>query len=118
MTITNLDLSQFTGTEQYYRHYLGLNYTDGIRYLAEEAGAFWLIDAIASYQTKGFLKDPDLLHFQLWELQVKDNTATLTCKKDSNKESVVSQFIEFTDFPLESIKLYVVDKVLMLPSEY
>ncbi|MFM6209871.1 DUF6876 family protein, partial [Planktothrix sp.] len=32
--ITLSDLSQFTGTETWYRHFTGLLYTDGIQYLA------------------------------------------------------------------------------------
>ena len=48
-TISESDLSQFIGTENYYRHWTGHGvYTDGVKYLAEKAGAYWLIDAILS----------------------------------------------------------------------
>ena len=42
-------LSQFTGTEKYYR--IGRKHllTDGTKYLAEEAECFWMMDAIASH---------------------------------------------------------------------
>lgn len=51
MTTKQLDLSPFTGTEHWYKHWLGgLLYTDGVKYVADQAGAYWLIDAIASYQ--------------------------------------------------------------------
>ncbi len=43
------ELAQFTGTEQYYKHLGGLVYTDGVKYLAEKAGSYWLLDIIASY---------------------------------------------------------------------
>lgn len=37
--ITPSDLSQFTGTTQYYRHWTKrLLYTDGVQYFAERAG--------------------------------------------------------------------------------
>jgi hypothetical protein len=46
------DLSQFTGTETWYRHPLVRNtlYTDGIKYLITKAFAYWLIDEIAFQQ--------------------------------------------------------------------
>ena len=43
------DLAQFTGTERYYRLNRKCLLTDGTKYLAEAAGAFWLMDAAASY---------------------------------------------------------------------
>jgi hypothetical protein len=42
-------LAQPTGTERYYRISRRCLPTDGTRYLAEQAGAFWLMDAAASY---------------------------------------------------------------------
>jgi hypothetical protein len=114
-----LNLHQFTGTENYYRHLLGIVYTDGVQYLAQEAGAYWLIDAIASWQIDPvILKDWMLQEIQFWKLQVNsDNSAVLSCERDTD-DVVLTQDIPFTDFPLESIKLYLNHKVLMLPSEY
>ncbi|MFM7008029.1 MAG: DUF6876 family protein, partial [Betaproteobacteria bacterium] len=42
-------LTQFTGTERYHRLNRKCLLTDGTKYLAEAAGAFWLMDAAASY---------------------------------------------------------------------
>ena len=110
-------LAYFTGTQNWYKHWLGLLYTDGIKYLVEEAQCYWLIDAIASYQTRKFLQDEDLRDFQIWRLEVKDNAGTLICERDTDNE-VLRQTIPYTDFPLAEIKLYLSQKVLMLPSEY
>lgn len=132
--ITLSDLSQFIGTETWYRHFTGLLYTDGIQYVAEQAEAYWLIDAVASYQFK-LKRDEYLAKFQVWMLSVvgegereypfllpKDGyKAELTCWADTPKEGLkppVIQQIEYTDFPLSEIKLYVSGGVLMLPSEY
>jgi hypothetical protein len=41
-------LAQFSGTERYYRIHPGLLATDGAKYLADEAGAYWLLDIIWS----------------------------------------------------------------------
>lgn len=44
------DLSQFTGTQSYYFHpmYPWLKYTDGVRFLLREAGAYWLLDKLGT----------------------------------------------------------------------
>ncbi|MEM7591373.1 MAG: DUF6876 family protein [Cyanobacteria bacterium P01_A01_bin.83] len=121
MTITHYDLRQFTGTENYYRHSLARNYlyTDGEQYLAEKAGAYWLIDAIVFNQMEQqFSSNPELASFQCWTLKVaEDNSATLTCD-DGNKNIVFTQEIAFTDFPLKEISLWLENKVLLLPSEH
>lgn len=48
------ELDQFIGgAAQWYRHPLNRKalYTDGVKYLAEKAGAYWLVDDIcAAYQ--------------------------------------------------------------------
>lgn len=115
--LTQSDLDQFTCTEQHFKHFTGLLYTDGIRYLAENAGAYWLIDVIGSYQRQ-LNKTVRLAEFQLWKLEVVESRGLLTCRSDSNEKPVVSQEIEFTDFCLESIKLYVENGCLLLPSEH
>jgi hypothetical protein len=44
MTLTTADLSHFTGTNQYYRHWaMRLVYTDGVKYIADDADAYWLL---------------------------------------------------------------------------
>ena len=120
------ELAHFTGTESY----TNLRYpwlrtkfllTDGTKYLAETAKAFWLMDAIASHQTnRQIAAEP----FQVWELTVNDKReAVLTCS-DGNKAILVRQDIPATDFPLEKITLYVEQsdylggRVVMLTSEY
>ena len=97
-----------------------LVYTEGVQYMAERGGAYWLIDAVASYQPDNRITSrPDLVDFQLWELAVaKDKSATLTMRGDSDQPAVITQEIPFTDFPLAQIKFYVCNGTLMLPSEY
>ena len=62
-TITKADLNQFTGTECYYPHWTKkLVYTDGVKFVADVAEAFWLIDLVASYQ-------PLKVAFQVWKFR-------------------------------------------------
>ena len=42
-------LAHFTGTQRYYRITLRHLLTDGTKYVAEAAGAFWMMDAVASH---------------------------------------------------------------------
>jgi len=115
------DLIQFCGSAEAYRHWTKrLVYTEGVQYMAEHGGAYWLIDAVASYQPdKRITSRPDLVDFQLWQLAVaQDKSAVLTMRGDSDQPAVITQEIPFTDFPLTQIKFYVCNGTLMLPSEY
>lgn len=118
--ITQSDLAQFTGTTQWFQHWLKrFTHTDGIKYLADQGNAYWLIDAIASHQTKELLSDEMLKEFQIWRLVVnlEDKTAKLVCERDTD-DVVVTQNIPYTDFPLSEVKVYLIEEVLMLQSEY
>jgi hypothetical protein len=80
-TLTKSDLAQFTGTENWYRHGMvrDVLYTDGVRYVAQTAGAYWLIDEIAFGQRGN--KRVAAEGFQLWKLKVNpDHTARLACE--------------------------------------
>lgn len=125
--LTQADLSQFIGTEHYYRHFLPrIVYTDGVRFLAEKAKAYWLIDAIASHQINPKIRrNPSLQEFQVWKFGRQGEEWILVCY--DNDTPVVIQKIEYSDFPLDEVTLYLglgetekdgILKVIMLPSEY
>ena len=87
-------LSQFTGSEHWYRHGLvrSILFTDGAKYVADAAGAYWLLDEIALAQC--FVKAVAAEEFQVWKLTVKpDNAATLTCE-DGNTNVGFTKAIE------------------------
>lgn len=109
--ITEAELNQFTGTEKWHRHWMGLLYTDGVEHLAEKAKAYWLLDVIFSYKRK----EP----FQLWEIKLDGKGGcVVTMREDSDRKAKVTQKIPYTDFPLQELKLYLTGGVLLLPSEY
>ncbi len=110
-------LVQFTGTSNWYRHGLvrDVLYTDGARFVAEHAGAYWLLDEIAlaqAYDSK-VASEP----FQLWCLKVTGREGELTCE-DGDGNRIAAKLIPFTDFPAPGINFYCCDKTIMLPSEY
>lgn len=110
------------GNGDYYTHSLVRNvaFTDGVKRMADIAGAYWLIDAVVSYLT-GMLHE----EFQVWTLTVAERVATLTCD-DGNGNILVTQSIKYTDFPVDEIVLYLEHGslgmvnwcwILMLPTE-
>ena len=111
-------LAQFTGTEAYHRTHPGLLATDGAKYLADEAGAYWLLDIVWSVLSK--ITDD----FAVLELSVQqDRRAGVVIHDGREPEtSYHKQEIAWTDFPLPSAKLYLqqnaTEFVVMLPGEY
>ena len=86
------------------------------QYVADTCGAYWLLDEIALLHRFGKCVAGE--KFQVWTLTVHpDHTAALVCE-DGNSKKVFSEVIEFTDFPMDSITLWCVDKTILLPSEY
>jgi hypothetical protein len=110
-------LTFFTGTERYYRISRRHLLTDGTKYLAENAGCFWMMDAIASHLSEIGTSD----WFVQVRVNVKDSRATIIYDDGNGKEHA-RQDIPYTDFPLDMITLYACwngeNWVIMLPSEY
>ena len=88
--------------------------TDGVIALAEAAGCYWFLDIIGSYQTNKKL-DPA---FQVWKLTVNHEDRTGVVHGYNDTELIITQEIPFTDFPLDEVKLFLMDGVILLPSEY
>jgi hypothetical protein len=115
--LSEADLSQFTGSEHWYRHALNRHvvFTDGAKHAADEGGGYWLLDVIAVAQR--YEKRVAAERFQVWKLAVRpDRTATLTCE-DGNYNTVYTQQLEFTDFPAPEVTLWFENNTIYLPSE-
>lgn len=116
-------LGQFTGSETFTRHGLARSVlmTEGVVFLADKAGAHWLTDAVVSYLHEARVRAEE---FQVWKLTVdrSSQTALLAMSDGNSQQALVSQRIEYTDFPLDEITLWLVvsgdHRVLMLPQEY
>ena len=113
-------LRNFHGTEQYHRitTFGGLQATDGVAWLVENAECYWLMEDIGIYQMDRKIRgNPELQDFQVWKLTVKDSVGTLTCE-DGNDNVVLTHHVSWTDFPLPVIVIWVENKVLLLPTEH
>jgi len=134
---TNLlsELRHFIGHLQRYRH--GFNrqviYTPGVQYLAEEAEAYWLIDAIASHIgspafNAACQKDDRIKYLHYWCLEVtEDSKAVLRAMIESSEppfapKAFITQQIPFTDFPFREFNLWAgfdgTHWTIYLPSEH
>jgi hypothetical protein len=111
-------LAQFTGSTNFYRHGLvrEVLYTEGVEYVGEAAGAYWLLDEIALAPRYVIpIKSED---FQVWDLKVEaDQSAILTCG-DGNGLEVYSKPLPFTDFPEPGIRFFYANWAIHLQSEY
>jgi hypothetical protein len=114
--MTDLDLSQFTGTEAYHRTFMfnpALVHTDGVQYFAETAGCFWFLDIVATEVYPLTKKEP-FLSIKLW---VNGGEASITVE-DGDLNPVFVKGIEHTDCPDGEYQFFLTDNVLMLTSEY
>jgi hypothetical protein len=118
-TLTLADLNNFTGSEHWYRHGMVRNvlFTDGAKYVADKAGAYWLLDEIAFAQRGE--KSVAAEEFQVWKLTVDlgKSSGTLICE-DGNGNAVFEKPIPFTDFPLPELSLWFTNNTIYLPSEH
>jgi hypothetical protein len=115
--LTAGELSQFTGSETFYRHAINRKcvYTEGVQYMAEKAGAYWLLDEILLIQPyEAALKAED---FQVWTLSVDADESAQLCT-DGNDRQLYAKRIPWTDFPLPRIELWFANNTLYLPSEH
>ena len=111
------ELRQFIGSTEFFRHFTNaIIYTEGVRHLATRARLYWLIDLIASLQTRA-LRDRALREFQLWELRVTNGKGVVICSRDSEDEAFRVP-LKTCDSALDYVRLYVENGTLLLPSEH
>jgi len=113
------DLHMYTGTEHHYRHISGFKYTDGVQYVANEAGAYWLLDKILFLMREKKFQTTALQEYTFWTLKVdlEKKSGVLTAD-DGNGKEIHREEIEYTDFPEPEIKVWFEYGVLILPSEH
>jgi hypothetical protein len=110
------DLKSFTGGDGYYRHALFRKfvYTEGVQYLAENAGAYWLLDFIFAKQSAAIAAQ----EFQVWTIKLLPAGGASITVGDGNGNRVARFQIPYTDFPLDGFSLWLIGGTLLLPSEY
>ena len=110
------ELATHTGSPERFRHSTKcFVYTSGVRSLARDADAYWLLDAVAS-----LCRNPNLrrAEVQVWTLTVHSNRSAVLIVTDRDEIELLRHTILYTDFPLDRISLLLIDRTLLLPSEY
>lgn len=111
-------LSTFHGTSEWHRYsgaFFPFTYTDGVAFLIEQCKCHWMLDILASYQfDQKVRKEP----FQVYEFTKHNDDSLTIVIEDGNNNELARQEVEFTDFPLDEITLWLVNRVALLPSEY
>ncbi len=111
----NDSYQQFNGTDHYYSHWLGFKMTDGVMQLANDYQCHWFIDIIASYQ--GYKKFK-ANRFQVWKLKRIQDARFWVIAEDGDNNKIGEQLVPFSDFKDDDLTMWLVDGVILLPSEY
>lgn len=111
----DIDLQQFRGgTHDRYQCRVNSRviFSGGVRYLAEKANAFWLVDTIGSYLVPEVLRsaiqrDGRIRFLHFWQLRVReDQSAVLSALVDTGEPPFVVQKIAYTDIPLREVDIW------------
>ncbi|MBP0904265.1 DUF6876 family protein [Mariniflexile gromovii] len=115
-------LQQFCGSTRFFQlPLIQTRFTDGVHYLAEKAGCFWLVtdaSVIAkSLMDKSYFVTIDFKRLSKAEQEEQGCEAIITYG-DGNDTILETHRYNVTDFPLDALRLFFVNNTLMLPSEY
>lgn len=85
------ELKQFYCSERFFRNPLfpKFVYTEGVQYLAEQAGAYWLIDYVFSNQYDLY---STIEEFQVWKIKVAEDNTAVIAVEDGNISSRTELF--------------------------
>lgn len=116
-----------TGSEEWFRYSplcRDLIVSENFKRFAEAAECFWLIDIVASAlrckPSACRLRAEPLV---VWRFErLADDSCVVTAARDSKESPIFRQVIEFSDFPRDSFRFYVIEECgnfkLMLRQEY
>ncbi|WP_211299248.1 DUF6876 family protein [Methylovulum psychrotolerans] len=110
-----LALDQYIGTENWYHHSLlkKFLYTDGAQFFFQETESYWLLDLIT------FEYFPLLQHEPFLSIVVESESQQCKiCVDDGNGNVLATKHISFSTLISGIWKFYLIDNVLMLPTEY
>ena len=112
------NLEEFIGTVNYYR--VGITpivVTEGVKYFADTCECYWLLDDICI----NLYKKHQQLGYLFVDIEVnKRHTAHITTRQDENMPIVYEKKIRDVCeiIPVGSYKIWLMNNVLLLPSEY
>lgn len=112
------DLERFIGSEKYYRAgFSPIVVTDGIKYFADKCECYWLLDEICL----GLFRLHQQLGYLFIDIEVnKRHTVHVTVRQDRDEPIVFNKKIKDLCgiIPVGTYQFYLMNNVLLLPSEY
>lgn len=112
------NLEQFYGTENYYK--LGLTpiiATDGVKYFADTCECYWLLDEICY----GLFKKHQELGALFIDIEAKkSHSIHIVAREDKDMPIIFEKSIRdiCKVIPVGTYKIWLINNVLLLPSEY
>ena len=112
------EYAQYYGTLNYYKGWLGVSLTDGVKYVSDNGYSWLVTDCIsvikAHKKVKEYLKEQTFL---VVELILKEGKKALMRITDGNNNILYEQKYDYTDAKKE-FKMFFCNNVLMLNGEY
>lgn len=111
------ELEQFYGTENYYRISPFAPYvlTDGVKYLADKAQCYWLVNDIICNKLNTDLKDEEFIVIKT----TKTDNGVVVNYEDGNKNKLYKETYPYSTLPDDGeFTLWFENNVIYLPSEH
>ena len=112
------DLGQYYGTENYYG-IMGVNVTDGIKYIMANGYSWFVTDMIAVIicSQKEYPKVYENREFLSVKLKV-DGTKAIATIDDGNGNILYTQKYDYTNAKVKELTLFFINDVMLLSGEY
>ncbi|MBO7732197.1 MAG: hypothetical protein J6S67_06585 [Methanobrevibacter sp.] len=115
------ELANFYCSESYYKANIFSNIviTEGVRYFCDICSCYWLLDEAIIYALRELGKKYSFLIVE-FKVTNKRGTTYIEVKEDSNTELLFRRRTKdlLHKIPIGEYKFYLIDNVMLLPSEY
>ena len=115
------ELNNFYGSMAYYKANIFSNIviTEGVRYFCDICECYWLLDEAIIYALRELSKKYSFLIVE-FKVTNKRGTTYIEVKEDSNTELLFKRRTKdlLNKIPIGEYKFYLIDNVMLLPSEY
>lgn len=115
------ELNNFYGSMAYYKANIFSNIviTEGVRYFCDICECYWLLDEAIIYALRELSKKYSFLIVE-FKVTNKRGTTYIEVKEDSNTELLFRRRTKdlLNKIPIGEYKFYLIDNVMLLPSEY
>lgn len=113
------ELKNFTGSETFYRILGNTVITEGVKYFADKAEAYWLIqDIVINCKMHNELKNEGFISIKAYKPLDLMKDGILVAYEDGNYKELYSQYYPNSKLPKGEYSFWFTDNTLLLPSEY